>query len=349
MSEYSIDEEKLNAYVAEYLKKKGFKRAEQLFNEEAHIQSREDISSQFKASDYMLSNYIMFHNKDESLPTDYDSSYTSFKEWAQSSLDLYKPELMSVLYPLFVHCYLDLVERGYKTEACKFLQKHRIEHPDKLQHEIDRLQMVTKSEHMKNDDFVKIFREHKFNITMCSYSFELLLAYLHERKFMLLLSILNRYLDPKVHPGQPKPRDPETLYTPISGETDIKGTIPQKDKDALSKEINWKLFDEMKKLVPQELFADEEEEEPVPERETKRSKTAEKNQEPEIKKPVSSIQLPGLDERTESEIEEDLRLRAPIGPDQLPSVCFLHILQYLRHTESSVSLQTWKFSCGWIF
>jgi len=37
--------------------------------------------------------------------------------------------------------------------------------------------------------------------------------------------------------------------------------------------------------------------------------------------PESKVGLPGLDERTEEEIIEDLRKRARLGPERLPSIC----------------------------
>lgn len=76
----------------------------------------------------------------------------------------------------------------------KFLATHRMEHNEKYQQEIGRLTAVTTPEHMRENTLVQDYRKFKFNISLCSYAFELMTAYLHERGFLLLLSIVNHYL-----------------------------------------------------------------------------------------------------------------------------------------------------------
>lgn len=71
-------------------------------------------------SDAAVVNYIMFYNQEENTRTRYDESYTKFRDWVHSSLDLYKPELLAVLFPVFVHCYLDLLAKGYVEEGTWF-------------------------------------------------------------------------------------------------------------------------------------------------------------------------------------------------------------------------------------
>jgi len=319
------DRTNVDHVLVDYLKSRGYKNAEKALREETGIMSREELPISKEESENTIYNLIMFHNKEENRPSVYDMSYSAFKDWAQSSLDLYKPELMSVLYSIFVHCYLDLVEKGHKTEACKFLTTHRHEHSDKHRQEIDRLQTVVTPEHMKENDLVHNFRKNKQNLQMCSYSFELLLAFLHERKFMLLLSIINQYLDIKVHTGQPKPRDPDTLYTPLSGESEKELTSLHK------KEIYWGLFDEQKKFYPQFTDADAEGRQP------KKSRT---EGEAEEDTPQSKVTLPSLDERTEEDILEDLRKWVKLGPERLPSIClytFFNTYESLNRITTSYS------------
>lgn len=47
----------------------------------------------------------------------YQRAYQSLAEWIYSSLDIYKNELNQVLYPVFVHCYFELVHKGYRNEG----------------------------------------------------------------------------------------------------------------------------------------------------------------------------------------------------------------------------------------
>lgn len=50
---------------------------------------------------------------------------------------------------------------------------------------------------MKDNELVRNFRDNKMEVELSRYSFELLLSFLHERKFLLLLSIINVRLNVK--------------------------------------------------------------------------------------------------------------------------------------------------------
>lgn len=134
------------------------------------------------------------------------------------SLDLYKPELIAFLYPIFIHSYLDLIERGFHTAgllhfyffwligvlAASFLKENRGDQLATLQPEIDEISghyfscfvsffipAVLHPEQMRENGVVKRLRENKFTIEMSRYAFLLLLTFLQERKFMILISIIN--------------------------------------------------------------------------------------------------------------------------------------------------------------
>ena len=46
------------------------------------------------------------------------------KTWCCGSLDIYQPELLPLLLPLFVHSYLNLVDMGLGAAAAEFYQYH---------------------------------------------------------------------------------------------------------------------------------------------------------------------------------------------------------------------------------
>ena len=49
-------------------------------------------------------------------------SYEALRDWVDGSLEAFKAELRSVLFPFFVHCYLELIEASELTEAAELLQ-----------------------------------------------------------------------------------------------------------------------------------------------------------------------------------------------------------------------------------
>jgi len=144
------------------------------------------------------------------LPEAFFSSYTSLSSFVLSSLDKYKPELKTILYPVFVHSYLDLMQREHANEARQFLEKFKVDHMAKYQSEILRLASID-TIHMKEDELVNRYRGGKFNTKMCSYSFELLIAFIHENNLMLIVRLINQYVNIQVFTGEPQQNPLESL------------------------------------------------------------------------------------------------------------------------------------------
>ena len=112
-----MNEKDLDVAVLNYLKKRGFSAAQEKFLEESKIKPQGPLPPQKNDLDSVsFLNYVLFHNVDESAAT-YEKNFSVFKEWVNSSLILYRKELYSVLYPVFIHCYLDLVQKNYQKEG----------------------------------------------------------------------------------------------------------------------------------------------------------------------------------------------------------------------------------------
>lgn len=58
----------------------------------------------------------------------YERPYLLLQEYMDKSIDLYKPEIRRVMYPIFVHIYLSLAIRGYLPEATSFFEENAVEH-----------------------------------------------------------------------------------------------------------------------------------------------------------------------------------------------------------------------------
>jgi hypothetical protein len=83
--------QQLDQLVSQYLRKKGYMRAEMTLKEEAGLQSIEGLAHNLHLlNDLNVANYIMFYNPNEQYPSIWSESYASLKEWVESSLDMYK-------------------------------------------------------------------------------------------------------------------------------------------------------------------------------------------------------------------------------------------------------------------
>ncbi|RKO89105.1 hypothetical protein BDK51DRAFT_9529, partial [Blyttiomyces helicus] len=123
-----------------------------------------------------------------------DQSYTRLKSWIEASIDKYKVELRKVLYPVFVHVYLDLTTKGLKDQAKHFFDLFNSDHAEMHGSDIQRLSTLSDPQHVKENDLAQRFRNNKFCIRMSKYGFELLLSYLSDNRFMLLLRLINEHI-----------------------------------------------------------------------------------------------------------------------------------------------------------
>ncbi|KAF6259711.1 WD40-repeat-containing domain protein [Scenedesmus sp. NREL 46B-D3] len=140
----------------------------------------------------------------------YVESFDQLVAWADSSLDLYRVELQRVLYPVFVHVYLQLVQYGASHTAADLLKQYRrrlVEvggrQSSMRAQELNELQAVAVAQHLDAHPFAKAARSSRSTLALSSYSFELLMHYLQGQKQWLLLSILNSHVRFELHEGQP--------------------------------------------------------------------------------------------------------------------------------------------------
>ncbi|KAL5993714.1 hypothetical protein ACLOJK_040972 [Asimina triloba] len=95
LSGLSMEEEEIEKAVLAYLKKKGFKQTELALQEEQQSKN----SSVTLKTDPDVAKHILSFTESENVPARYHEGYSKLRSWAYSSLDLYKHELLRVLYP----------------------------------------------------------------------------------------------------------------------------------------------------------------------------------------------------------------------------------------------------------
>lgn len=61
--------------------------------------------------------------------------------------------------------------------------------------DLNRLETVTEPQHIRENELAQMYRNNKYNLRMSGVPFELFLNYLQDNKFMLLLRVVNQYLN----------------------------------------------------------------------------------------------------------------------------------------------------------
>ncbi|KAF0694932.1 Aste57867_14211 [Aphanomyces stellatus] len=141
--------------------------------------------------DACASNHVLFHGMNKGDPAAYENAYSRLLAWIGNALDMYKLELHAVAFPLFVHCYLELVAKGHMEPAKIFFQRHAKDHQRLHKLEIRSLGCVLTREHLGLNEYAKQVLHSKFQVQLSLLSFQLLHTFLSDHQMFLLLCILN--------------------------------------------------------------------------------------------------------------------------------------------------------------
>ncbi|CAJ1973644.1 unnamed protein product [Sphenostylis stenocarpa] len=268
-----MEDDKIVGYVTAYLKKKGFTQTEKIFQEEFQHNKTTNSSSNNSlepdAGNHLLafSQYFSFLHPHmvtlgmlhyltaltfplsnpmfcrlETGPARFHDGYSKLRTWTYSSLDLYKHELLRVLYPVFIHCFMDLVAKGHVQEARNFFNTFREDHEMMHLRDLQKLEGVLSPTHLQEMEFAHSLRQSKFNIKICEwalrYSYELLLQHLHSTQSTTILGIINEHINFQVSPGQPSliSDDPEAVT--------LTGSSQEAANRINKKEIHWGLLED---------------------------------------------------------------------------------------------------------
>ena len=101
---------------------------------------------------------------------------------------------MRLLYPVLVHCYLQLLLGDAPEAARELLHGARGEAADRHQGEVDHLLTLQDGSHVAGSAVAQQFLTTKFCVQLSSYSVQLLMAFLQARQSALLLALVNERL-----------------------------------------------------------------------------------------------------------------------------------------------------------
>ncbi|AEY96738.1 FAEL246Cp [Eremothecium gossypii FDAG1] len=213
----------LNRIVLEYLNKKGYHRTEQMLRAESSrtltpSNKSSVASSTLPAPATSATQEVTTNGKPASnppmplkrdangnlvqqaqvTPQHYFRAYAMLKNWVDSSLDMYKPELSRIIYPIFIYVFLTLVSKA-PVQARRFFDKYSEDYKALHGTEINKLFSVNSVDHIKENELAQGFQSNKYRVTISRTTLNLLLYFLNENESVggsLLISIINQNLEP---------------------------------------------------------------------------------------------------------------------------------------------------------
>ncbi|KAI0001946.1 TFIID and SAGA subunit [Russula vinacea] len=113
-------------------------------------------------------------------PNDKQEGFRELEAWVGGSLDIYRPQFRPIIFPIFCHFYLDLVQFGFKDAAQEFFDKFSESLDPSHKNDIRRLATLRLPSHIQSDETAQRLRSDKFPIQMSRSGFALLLGWLTE-------------------------------------------------------------------------------------------------------------------------------------------------------------------------
>eukprot|EP01029_Cantina_marsupialis_P027951 TRINITY_DN774221_c0_g1_i1.p1 TRINITY_DN774221_c0_g1~~TRINITY_DN774221_c0_g1_i1.p1 ORF type:complete len:689 (-),score=151.09 TRINITY_DN774221_c0_g1_i1:171-2237(-) len=144
-------------------------------------------------SDTSVKNHVLLWGKYGGDPVFYEYSFSDLHRWILSLPDCFQSELVNVLYPLFVHCYIALAGKGSMEVAKIFMERNR---PFFASHSADITNLIAKSSESKRSDYAhwQSIVSQRFNVQMSEQSYKMLLDYLNQNDLTVLTMLLHQYV-----------------------------------------------------------------------------------------------------------------------------------------------------------
>jgi len=325
------NEKKSLLAVLQFLKKNNLKQAEEVLRREAGFDTvTVDAVPGSSENEPDLSNVLSEYESDAD-PLRYEEYYESLQEFVEKSLDTHKHELSLVLYPVFVHLYLECVYKGYETEAERFFSKFSAFQESYRKEDLEKLHLLNKRDHMQiNNEYLHLFRSSKYVIKMARESFNVLKKHLQVKQQDVLLNLIQQHFHLDVFDGRPRSKRAIEATTGY-----LTGEAPP---DANKAKLFYGLIHDSELLSALNDDGDSEEEnEVVPEKDGKEKAKKKKKKDdakkrhaadPNAPKP-DRIPFPKLKDREKRSnllMYKEMSKRLHIGPEKIPSVCFYTFL-----------------------
>ncbi|CAG2176263.1 unnamed protein product [Oppiella nova] len=296
------------------------------------------------ANESHLNDVLKTYKSDEN-PDIYEDNYNTLRKFIESSLDSYRHELLRLLYPVFVHMYLELVVNGHEERAKQLMAKFGPQQEFYYEEDVKKLSVVTKTEHLcANNDIIDSFRtQHKlYTLRLSRDSYNYLKRFLQEKSkpnTQIFQNIIHEYLILDVYEGLTRTKG---QVEAVAG-----GMLGEAKRDANKTKVFYGLFKEPElKIDITDIELDETAggeggdgtaaEKPKKKSKKKDSSQAKKARTDPNAPPFTRIPLPELrdaEQKDRVRARNDSSKALKLGPEVLPSICFYTLLNAQQNHE----------------
>lgn len=128
----------------------------------------------------------------------YYETLVRLRAWTDDALDIYKPEVKRILWPLFVYSYLDLVKKLYAKEATSLFKKFAEDFRKEHDYDMKNLEHVQLPEHNEQDKTARMYRDNKYRLSLSNAAYVYFMQFLESLPqvgYKLIITIVETNLD----------------------------------------------------------------------------------------------------------------------------------------------------------
>lgn len=262
-------------------------------------------------------------------PTVYNDSYQALLHFINNNLDCHRCELSPIMFPVFVHIYLQLVCNNHLVLARSFFQKYSGSQEDYHHKDLSHLSIITTPDQVFNNHLVEIYRSNKYTVRLNKDSQCRLKRFLNDLKLPALSSIISEHIIIDVFEGAMRSKE------------NIDATAGALLGD-IRKEVNkTRMYYGLLCMEGDVEVRVDDDDEDAPKRKKQRKDIVVKKGKMDVNSPaLNRIVLPEL--RFSDRVERAMAIRESskkvmIGKDNLPSICFYSLLNS-AHSVSSLEI-----------
>lgn len=126
--------------------------------------------------------------------------FSLLQNWIQNVLDIYKPELRRLLWPVFVHSFLNIIADFYSRDGQEFFNTFKELFEKEHEDDLRALAPINEPEHIQQNEIAQLYRTNRYRLSISQMARAVLLSFLetHEKEGgMILVSIINSHIDVK--------------------------------------------------------------------------------------------------------------------------------------------------------
>lgn len=128
----------------------------------------------------------------------YTKAFDLLRKYIDDILDLYKPELRKLLWPIYVYSCLDLVREYFTKDAESFFNAYRSIFERDHEDDVKSLGSVRLPPHLNDNRVAKLYLENKYRLTLTMMPFYNLIQFLESKMFdggQVLMDIIRDHLN----------------------------------------------------------------------------------------------------------------------------------------------------------